>query len=107
MHKRQPQRGLVKAGLCASLIGMLAYGCIGLSPTASTEPTPTAVAAVPGQSGPGSETTVDVNIGPSKTKKPKRTNAPGATKATTDQPTDEPTSAPTDTTVTEPPTAPP
>lgn len=108
MQQRQPQRRLLKAGLVVTLLGIVAYGCIGLSPAASTEPTPTAVAAVPGQSGPGPETTVDVTVGPLKTKKPKRTTAPGTTTTSTDQPTDQPTTAPTDTTLaTDQPTAPP
>jgi hypothetical protein len=87
MQRRQPERGVLKAGLTVTLLGILAYGCIGLSPAASTGPTPTAVAALPGQSGPGPETTVDVTVGPLKTKKPRHTPAPASTSAATVEPT--------------------
>jgi hypothetical protein len=108
MQQRRPQRGPLKAGLAVTLLGIVAYGCIGLSPAASTEPTATTAAVVPGQSGPGPQTTVDVTAGPLKTKKPKRTQPPGTSTTSTDEPTTQPTdtSAPTDQ-PTEPPTAPP
>src|SRR3954452_22843420 len=91
MHQRQPQRGVLKAGLAVILLGIVAYGCIGLTPASSGGPSSTTAAVVPGQSGPTPATTVDVTTGPSKTKKPKR-SGPDATSASA-QPTEEPTSA--------------
>src|SRR4051794_40387324 len=91
MQQRQPQRGLLKMGLCVTLLGIIAHGCIGLSPAGSPAATSTTAAVLPGQSGPGPETTVDVTLGPSKTKKPKLT--PGVTTTT---PTDGGTTVPTD-----------
>ena len=100
MKQRDPRRSLVNAVLGIALIGLLASACVGIAPASSVSPTDSGPGSVPLQSGP--QTTVDVTIGPSKTKKPKHTPAP-ATSATSDEPTTQPTDT-TSTTTTEPPT---
>jgi hypothetical protein len=93
MQQRQGQRAVVKGGLMVALVGIVAFGCVGLTPASSAEPSLPGAAIVPAQSGPTPGTIVDVTTGPSKTKKPKRTPAP----ETADNSTGEPTTQPTDT----------
>jgi len=92
------QRQLLKAILAATLLGLIAYGCVGLSPAtsplagvASPETTLGPLQSGPQQSGP------DTTVGPSRTKKPKHT-APPSTSTSTDEPTTQPTdsTSPTD-----------
>ncbi len=87
MEQRDSQRGLVKAGLVVTLLALVAYGCVGLTPAASLTTASSPTASAPDQSGApqsGPETTV----GPSKTKKPKH---PPTTSMTTSEPTSEAT----------------